>query len=241
MPNNTRIPFCPFYKDEKNKSISCEDTYHVFSDVDEKYAWMDMYCDEWDWQKCPYAMDLTEAYARLEKGDEKALEKQKIESMQKELKSLSSKLGRAEKRIERQQKKIYELRAVNQSYTNVNNSLEKQKKEFYKRWRAAQDALDKGNETVLAELQKLGEIYEQRMCYLIDTFTEKGYFYEADAEAWAGDKAFALASERIDTNDLDKRRTGLIWKVVFKEDEPDKDIQADVQEGQEVRQSESAD
>ena len=234
MPNNTRIPFCPFYKDEKNKSISCEDTYHVFSDVDEKYAWMDMYCDEWEWQKCPYAMDLTEAYARLEKGDEKALEKQKIESMQKELKSLSSKLGRAEKRIERQQKKIDELRAVNTSFTNVNNSLEKQKKEFYTRWRKAQDELDKGNETVMEELRRLGDIYEQRMCYLIDRFAD-GFFCESDVERWAGDREFALVRQ------YDEDLGDMVWKVVFKEDEPDKDIQTDVQEGQEVRQSESAD
>ena len=222
MPNNTRIPFCPFYKDEKNKSISCEDTYHVFSCVDEKYAWMDMYCDEWDWQKCPYAMDLAEAYAKLEKGDEKALEKQKIEAMQKELKSLSSKLGRAEKRIERQQRKIDELRAVNESFVNVNNSLEKQKKEFFRRWRAAQDELDRGNEQILEELTKLGSIYEQRMCYLLDSFTEGGYFYEEDAETWAADKEFALVSEYAD---YDEEKTGLRWKVVFKEDEPDQDIQ----------------
>ena len=212
MPNNTRIPFCPFYKDEKNKSISCEDTYHVFSDVDEKYAWMDMYCDEWDWAKCPYAMDLTEAYARLEKGDEKALENQKIEAMQKELKSLSSKLGRAEKRIERQQKKIDELRAVNKSFTNVNNSLEKQKKEFYNRWRKAQDELDKGNETVMEELQRLGGIYEQRMCYLIDRFAD-GFFCESDVERWAGDREFALV------RDYDEDLGDMVWKVVFKEDE----------------------
>ena len=234
MPNNTRIPFCPFYKDEKNKSISCEDTYHVFSDVDEKYAWMDMYCDEWEWQRCPYAMDLTEAYARLEKGDEKALEKQKIEAMQKELKSLSSKLGRAEKRIERQQKKIDELRAVNTSFTNVNNSLEKQKKEFYTRWRKAQDELDKGNETVMEELRRLGDIYEQRMCYLIDRFAD-GFFCESDVERWAGEREFALVRQ------YDEDLGDMVWKVVFKEDVPDKDIQTDVQEGQEVRQQESAD
>lgn len=234
MPNNTRIPYCPFYKDEKNKSISCEDTYHVFSSVRKKYAWMDMYCDEWEWQKCPYAMDLTEAYARLEKGDEKALEKQKIEAMQKELKSLSSKLGRAEKRIERQQKKIDELRAVNTSFTNVNNSLEKQKKEFYTRWRKAQDELDKGNEAVMEELRRLGDIYEQRMCYLIDRFAD-GFFCESDVERWAGDREFALVRQ------YDEDLGDMVWKVVFKEDEPDKDIQTDVQEGQEVRQQESTD
>ena len=107
----------------------------------------------------------------------------------------------------------------------MNNSLEQQKKEFFKRWRAAQEELDKGNEQILEELTKLGGIYEQRMCYLIDSLTEKGYFYEEDAEAWAADKEFALVSEYIDLEDDMRRRTGLIWKVVFKEDEPDQDIQ----------------
>lgn len=218
MPNNTRIPFCPFYKDEKNKSISCEDTYHVFSNVKQKYAWMDMFCDEWEWTKCPYAIDLTEAYDRLEKGDVKALEKQKIEAMQKELKSLSSKLGRAEKRIERQQRKIDELRAVNHSFTNVNNSLENQKKEFYKRWRAAQDELDKGNETIMEELRRLGDIYEQRMCYLIDRFAD-GFFCESDVERWAGDREFALVRK------YDEDLGDMVWKVVFKEDGEDNNVQ----------------
>lgn len=207
MPNNTRIPFCPFYKDEKNKSISCEDTYHVFENENEKYAWMDMYCDGWDWAVCPYAMDLTEAYERLEKGDEKALEMQKIESMRKELKSLSSKLGRAEKRIQRQQKKIDDLRAVNKSFVSVNDSLERQKKEFYSRWRSAQAELDKGNDAVMAELQKLGTIYEQRMCYLMDKYAE-GSFSETDVSAWAEDKQFALVNEYDED-------VGVIWKVVF--------------------------
>ena len=135
-------------------------------------------------------------------------------------------------RVERQQKKIDELRAVNQSFTNVNNSLEKQKKEFYTRWRKAQDELDKGNEAIMEELRRLGDIYEQRMCYLIDRFAD-GFFCESDVERWAGDREFALVRQ------YDEDLGDMVWKVVFKEDEPDKDIQTDVQEGQEVRQQES--
>lgn len=212
MPNNTRIPFCPFYKDEKNKSISCEDTYHVFSDVDEKYAWMDMYCDEWDWQKCPYAIDLTEAYARLEKGDEKALENQKIEAMQREMKSLSSKLGRAEKRVKRQQKKIDELRAINQSFIKENQRLEGLRRDEYAHRRTLQDKLDKDDAQIFAELQQLSAIYEQRMCYLIDKFAD-GFFCESDVERWAGDREFALVRQ------YDEDLGDMVWKVVFKEDE----------------------
>ena len=229
-----RYTMCPFYVDENKKSISCEDICRTYKTLDCKYDWMTMYCDSWEWMKCPYAIDRSEAYAAYEKGDVKALENQEIKALEKENKYLRTLLGKAEKRVERQQKKIDELRAVNQSFTNVNNSLEKQKKEFYTRWRKAQDELDKGNETVMEELRRLGDIYEQRMCYLIDRFAD-GFFCESDVERWAGDREFALVRQ------YDEDLGDMVWKVVFKEDEPDKDIQTDVQEGQEVRQQESAD
>ena len=229
-----RYTMCPFYVDENKKSISCEDICRTYKTLECKYDWMTMYCDSWEWMKCPYAIDRSEAYAAYEKGDVKALENQEIKALEKENKYLRTLLGKAEKRVERQQKKIDELRAVNQSFTNVNNSLEKQKKEFYSRWRKAQDELDKGNETVMEELRRLGDIYEQRMCYLIDRFAD-GFFCESDVERWAGDRAFALVRQ------YDEDLGDMVWKVVFKEDEPDKDIQTDVQEGQEVRQQESAD
>ena len=229
-----RYTMCPFYVDENKKSISCEDICRTYKTLECKYDWMTMYCDSWEWMKCPYAIDRSEAYAAYEKGDVKALENQEIKALEKENKYLRTLLGKADKRVERQQKKIDELRAVNQSFTNVNNSLEKQKKEFYTRWRKAQDELDKGNETVMEELRRLGDIYEQRMCYLIDRFAD-GFFCESDVERWAGDREFALVRQ------YDEDLGDMVWKVVFKEDEPDKDIQTDVQEGQEVRQQESTD
>ena len=245
MPNIVHLPICPFFKYEKRKSICCEDTYHGFMTAEAKESWLYMYCDTWDWMRCPYAADRSEAYERLAKGDGNALDKQEKEAMKKEMKSLSTKLGRAEKKIERMQKKIDELRAVNQSFVNVNNNLESQKKEFFRRWREAQDKLDQGDEQIRSELLKLGAIYEQRMCYLIDTFAPGKIMYEEDVEAWAADREFALLHEYIDINDLEKRRTGLAWKVVFNKEtennEQDNNIQTDVQEGQEVRQQESTD
>lgn len=162
--------------------------------------------------KCPYAADLCEAYERYEKGDDKALENHEREAMRKEMKSLSTKLGKAEKRIERMQKKIDELRAVNQSFITQNNNLENQKKDYYKRWREAEAKIKKGDDKVLGELQTLGSIYEQRMCYLMDKFAE-GFFCESDAVAWAEDKEFAL------TGKYDEDLGDTVWKVVFKEEE----------------------
>lgn len=230
MPRYTR---CPYYIDESRSSISCEDVCRSYDSADKKWAWMDMYCDSWDWMKCPYAMDRSEAYTRFEEGEEMALIEQEVKAQKKEIESLLRKLGRANKRIERQQKKIDELRAVNQSYTRVNQTLEKQKADIYTKLRSAESKVRAQDDEIWAEIRGLSDIYEQRMAYLIDTLTEDGYFYEEDAEAWAGDKSFAIVSERIDVNDLDKRRTGLIWKVVFQEEEKDDEdtkIEEQVQE-----------
>lgn len=208
MPRYTR---CPYFQSEKRLTISCEDVVRRFKTLEAKWSHMDRYCDA-DYMSCPFAIDLRRAYEKTEKGDIRALDKEKITALQKEHAKLLSALGRAEKRIERQQKKIDELRAVNRSFTSVNNSLEQQKKDYYSRWRKAQDELDKGSENVMAELNKLGSIYEQRMCYLIENFVPIKMFYEDNAKAWAGDKAFALVADKDDDGRI-------VWKVVYQEDD----------------------
>lgn len=221
MPNNARIPLCPFYKDEKNKSISCEDVYRSFPSVKKKYAWMDMYCDEWDWMKCPYAVDLNEAYERLEKGDNKALEKHEIEALKKELRSISTKLGKAEKRIERQQRKIDELRTVNQSLTNINIQLDQRMKRYYKDAQKAKEQLHEYEQKIDAQVKKIAEVYEQRLAYMIETHAPGHRLYEDEIKEWAENKAFAII--------YDKDEYGDCWKVVFKKDETE-DIPDEEQE-----------
>jgi hypothetical protein len=193
-----------------------------FDSSKEKNGWMRMYCDSWDWMRCPYAADIDEAYLREEKGDQTAVEKQAMDSMRKEIMSLQRKLGRRDKRIERMQKKIDSLRAVNESFVTVNENAAKQKRDYYERWRKAQAEIDKGNEEIQSELLKLGAIYEQRMCYLIEKYAG-GKFYDDDVEAWAEDKEFALVT------DFDEDQHRRYWKVVFNEDD-DKGISGDDRE-----------
>lgn len=199
-----RYTLCPYYIDENKRSISCEDACRSFASHNKKWKWMDMYCDSWDWMKCPYAMDRSVAYKRFEEGDIMALENNKIEALEKECHRLRTALGRAEKRVERQQKKIDELRATNKSFTNVNETL-------YAKWRKADQELKSFRDKAGDELSAMAEIYEQRMCYLMDKFAE-GFFCESDAATWAEDKEFALVSE------YDEELCDRIWKVVFKED-----------------------
>ena len=78
-----RYTMCPFYVDENKKSISCEEICRTYKTLECKYDWMTMYCDSWEWMKCPYAIDRSEAYAAYEKGDVKALENQEIKALEK--------------------------------------------------------------------------------------------------------------------------------------------------------------
>lgn len=204
-----RFTICPYYIDENKRSISCEDVCRTYCSVEDKIGWMKMYCDTWDWMKCPYAADRSEAYARKEKGDDTALDEQEKKALDKENKYLRTLLGKADKRIERQQKKIDELMGVNQSFTAVNQNLEKQKKDYYGRWRKAQAALDKGDEKIRQDLAKLGIIYEQRMAYLIDMYAPGKVIYEDDIEDWAKDRAFALVHQYEEGR--------LLWMVKFEE------------------------
>lgn len=214
-----RYTLCPYYIDESRKTISCEDVCRSFDSTDSKWAWTDMYCDSWDWMKCPYAADRSEAYRKYEEGDIKALDEQKERATKDEIRSLTTKLGRLNKKFDK-------LRAKNQD-------LEAQKKIYYDKWRAAEEQLKEYEKRIGGQIQTLQMIYEQRICYLIENFVPEKKIYEADIMKWAGDKEFALIS------DIDPRYTNLekvAWQVVFKEEEnedgqQDKDIQTDVQEG----------
>ena len=212
-----RYTLCPFFEHGERKSrITCEDTYRWFDSDEEKESWMDTYCDN-EWTECPYAIDLNEAYDRLEKGDEMALENHKIDALEKELKGMATKLGTAEKRIERQQKKIDDLRAVNQSYINVNDNLEKQKRSYFEKWKKSDKQLKDYERKIDVQLKGIVMTYEQRMAYLIDTYCPNGKLRERDVEEWAKDRSFAIVFSRIEDEELGIEGEPA-WKVVFKED-----------------------
>ena len=199
--NSGRYTLCPYYRWEYEARITCEDTYRHFGCRAEKNAWMDMYCDSWDWMKCPYAADMAEAYKRFEEGDKMAIEKHENEALKKELKSIAMRLGRANKKVDK--------------LTAKNKDLETQKKLYFEKWKAADAQLKAYEEKVAGQIGKIVEVYEQRMAFLIDTCTEDGCFYEKEAEAWAGDRPFAIVH--------DEDEGGRFWKVVFQEEENEND------------------
>lgn len=188
-----RYTICPYYIDENNKTISCEDVCRSYDSMDEKWAWMDMYCDSWDWMKCPYAIDRSEAYRRAEEGDEMAIEHQEVKAQKKEIESLLRKLGRANKKIERMQKKIDELRTVNQSFVNVNQSLTDKNSDLYKKWREMSDTMEAYERNVAGQVQVLIDSYESRLAYMMDMFSD-GTLNESDVQDWVKDKEWAIVS-----------------------------------------------
>lgn len=217
MPNKVHVPRCPYYLDEQKKTITCEDVYRSFDDLNHKWGWMKMYCDSWDWMRCPYAMDLNEAYDRLEKGDEEALIQNERDSLKRELKSLSIKLGKAEKRIERQQRKIDDLRGVNQSLVNVNTTLENKNRTIHQKWKDLSDRMEKYEEKVSAQVMTISETYETRLACLMDKYTD-GKLYESDVREWAKDRHFAIIYDQDED-----RMEEPFFRVVFQEEGENED------------------
>ena len=202
-----RYTLCPFYQWEYKRRITCEDTYRHFDSLDEKEVWMDVYCDS-EWKECPYAQDLHNAYDSLEKGDVKALEKQKIQAMQKEMKSLATKLGRAQKK---------------------NEELEKRNRDLFKKWREAEEQTDaakmeKLTRSVIDQTDKVLKLYKNVACYLLKE--HGGKVYEEDVESWADGKVYTIYREYDDKGKL-------IWQVVAEEakeiEKDGEDTQADEQ------------
>ena len=112
MPNNGRITLCPYYRDEKNLSISCEDTFRRFRWPAQKKRHLDTYCDK-NWQACPHAKRLTELYSSMEGEDMNSKIKKlqhENEELKKELRKEVSMLGKSQKREQEKDELIRKLR-----------------------------------------------------------------------------------------------------------------------------------
>ena len=190
MPNSNHYVVCPYFVSEKNESISCEDCFRTFNSRKKKEWWMKNYCDT-EWEECPYAGALNQAY---EEG-EISVDNEKINSLEKELRSMSKKLGREKKKTERQQKRIDDLML--------------QKKELYAKWRKVNEELTEVNMKIYNQMQQIVQLYEDRMAYLIDTKCD-GELREKDVEAWAEGKEFAIVHDYL----AEER----IWKVLTREE-----------------------
>lgn len=209
MPNDKHLPLCPYYKRHMERSITCEDVCRTFSDSADKERWLVKYCDTQAWEQCEYAQKLNLAYERLFKGDDKAIMENEYESLRKENKKLSTLFGKAEKRIQRQQKKIDELRAVNQSYFTRNEDL-------YKKWRDSNSTLEAYEAKMANQIQTVVDAYECRLAYMVDRY---GPFSDVDVDEWRRDMpAFALVYAENDDGFP-------CWQVVYEEKESEDGVE----------------
>lgn len=194
MPNNGRITLCPYYRDEKNLSISCEDIFRRFRWPVQKKRWMDTYCDK-DWQSCPHAKSLEKLYESYVEGDtmgnniKELLHKNK--ELEKEQRKTASMLGRANKREAEKDKQITELQRKNRYLEDKYISMRK----------CIEEAKDK--EIKMAEeINTISAIHEGIIAYLMSTFAG-GSFSKADFDAWTEKYEYVIVADWESVEDPD--------------------------------------
>ena len=215
MPNNGHITLCPYYKDEKNNSISCEDTFRSFSNHQKKIEWMDKYCDK-DWSLCPYAIELEAMYERINKGADMNLEslKLKAKGLEKELRKLASVHGRDVRKIDTLNRELAQKEAEIQNLVERNHRIEKKYKEFRAQFDKANRDADNWRNYGL-HMHDVGITYEGRFCYLISEFAG-GIFEDSKYEEWMKEHNY-----RLDVDHKDEKGRGVYKAVVWEADEKD--------------------
>ena len=192
MPNNGRITLCPYYRDEKNLSISCEDTFRRFRWPAQKRKWLDKYCDA-DWQECPHAKKLTELYSSMEGEDMnskiKRLEHEN-EELRKELRKHASMLGKAQKREEQKDELIRKLR-------HEKGVAEK----LYFKERDRNREHEGQEERFLKEMGVLAREYETRFAYLMAAH-KIPIMREREFRKWVAENEFRLDAKFTDSGEL---------------------------------------
>ena len=206
MPNTGRITVCPYYRDEKNLSISCEDTFRRFRWPAQKNDWMDKYCDK-DWKACEYAQELEKLYDKMGGDDlsDRILElEHELREKDKELRKVSSMLGTSTKREGIKEEKIREL-------LTQNRALEK----VLLREKAKNKELDLKLLKATKDIEALSDIYEGRIAYLMANFTD-GYLNEVDLERWANSFEYVLIPEATEEN-AEGKEVVVLWRVMTRE------------------------
>ena len=174
MPNNGRITLCPYYRDEKNLSISCEDTYRTFRWPAQKKKHMDRYCDK-NWKECPHARKLNGLYSRM--GDDERMNtveklRHTEKELRRELKNLSTALGKSKKRENTKDEEIKSLRRQRDTalalYSKTKNELND--------CRGKEDA-------IMKQFNEMAATYEARLAYMMQLCG--GFLDEVEARRWA--------------------------------------------------------
>lgn len=118
---------CPYFRAERKKSITCEDTIRSYCTYKEKKEILMQYCSE-SWKECPYARKMNSIYSLdipTEQIKEKIM-KNKIEAMDREINDLMRRNGKLAKKVEDLKGKIADMNDIaSKNHEMYKESLEK--------------------------------------------------------------------------------------------------------------------
>ena len=184
MPNNGRITECPFYVNERNDYITCEDAKRRFQDSQTKEEHMDTYCDD-KWEECSYAAAMLEAY---NKG-ECSVVTNKIKALESENRKVNIMLTKAENREAVKDREIKKLVMRNESLGKRYGKL----KELHER-------LEQTQQLAMEQIQGAMDICEARVAYLLSERPD-GRLDELKFREWHTKHEFCLLPEGEATDD----------------------------------------
>ena len=184
MPNNGRITECPFYVNERNDYITCEDAKRRFADNRAKEDHMDTYCDD-KWEECSYAAAMLEAY----KEGECSVVTNKIKALESENRKVNIMLTKAENREAVKDREIKKL-------VMRNDSLGKR----YGKLKELHERLEQTQQLAMEQIQSAMDICEARVAYLLSERPD-GKLDEVKFREWHKEHEYCIVPEGEATDD----------------------------------------
>ena len=184
MPNNGRITECPFYVNERNGYITCEDAKRRFADSQTKEDHMDTYCDD-KWEECSYAAAMLEAY----KEGESSVVTNKIKALESENRKVNIMLTKAENREAVKDREIKKL-------VMRNDSLGKR----YGKLKQLHERLEQTQQLAMEQIQSAMDICEARVAYLLSERPD-GKLDEVKFREWHKEHEYCIVPEGEATDD----------------------------------------
>ena len=184
MPNNGRITECPFYVNERNNYITCEDAKRRFGSNEAKESHMDTYCDD-KWEECSYASAMLEAY----KEGESCVVTNKIKALESENRKVNIMLTKAENREAVKDREIKKL-------VMRNDSLGKR----YGKLKDLHERLEQTQQLAMEQIQSAMDICEARVAYLLSERPD-GKLDEVKFREWHKEHEYCIIPEGEATDD----------------------------------------
>lgn len=140
---------CPYYKRDRKKSITCEDTIRSYETITDKKKVLNSYCSA-SWKQCPYAKRMNDIYSLdmpFEKIKEKIM-KNKIEQQDKEINKLMRENGQLKKKVDKFQAEI-----------KRRDEVEKKNHEMYRESLERKESLLKAKDENIKRLESLASAF----------------------------------------------------------------------------------